>query len=79
MKTVIVDRVEVLHNTPIDGEAYAIVTDGARYAFVWGSEYPYADDVPTDNIIAGESGIEWYRTEDEARNVMKQTLEAVKN
>lgn len=72
-------KVEVLEfreDFPNRDEAYAIMTDGERYAFAWGPQHPYADEVPAQNVKDGESGIEWYDTEDEARAAMNQAAEA---
>jgi hypothetical protein len=42
----------------------------------WGPKYPYADEVPAQDVPDGESGIEWYDTEDEARAAMQEAEKA---
>jgi hypothetical protein len=71
-----VEIVEIREDFPVRDEAYAILTDGQRYAFAWGPTYPYADEVPAQDVRDGESGIEWYETEEEARAAMQETVEA---
>lgn len=71
-----VERVEFHEDFPVSSEAYAILTDGDRYAFAWGPTYPYADEVPAEDVPAGESGIEWHDTEDDARVAMNQAVES---
>lgn len=72
-----VKRVEVREDFPNRDEAYAILcgADG-RFAFAWGPKYPYEDEVPTKNVPAGESGLEWFDSEDEARAAMNRAVEA---
>lgn len=36
-----IDRIFIEDNFPIDGNAYAILTDGERFAFTWGAYHPY--------------------------------------
>lgn len=73
-------RVEVLEfreNFPVQDEAYALLRgEDGRYAFAWGPKYPFADEVPAENVPDGESGIEWYDTEDAARTAMNAAMEA---
>jgi len=64
-------------NFPVDGEAYAVGEHNGKYFFAWGSEYPYADVLPSEDITEGESGIEWYRTEEEALQAYLDAVEAV--
>lgn len=71
-----VETIEIREDFPVRDEAYAILTDGERYAFAWGPKYPYADIVPAQNVKDGESGLEWFDTEDEARSAMNRAVEA---
>jgi len=71
-----VETIEIREDFPVRDEAYAILTDGQRFAFAWGPQYPYADEVPAQDVKDGESGIEWYETEEEARAAMQATVEA---
>jgi len=71
-----VDRVEIIEDFPNRDEAYAILTDGERYAFAWGPTYPYVDEVPAQDVKDGESGIEWHETENAARAAMRESVKA---
>ena len=71
-----VERIDIREDYPNRDEAYAILTDGERYAFAWGPRYPYADVAPAQDVKDGESGLEWFDTEDEARSAMNQATEA---
>ena len=71
-----VERIDIREDYPNRDEAYAILTDGERYAFAWGPKYPYADIVPAQDVKDGESGIEWFDDEAEARAAMNQATEA---
>lgn len=51
---------------PTDGEAYVVGEQMGRHFFAWGSDYPFADELPSDDITNGESGIEWFGTEEDA-------------
>src|SRR5690625_3182663 len=64
-------------NFPIDGEAYAVGEQFGRYFFAWGPEYPYSDELPSENITNGESGIEWFSTEEDALQAYIDAVEAV--
>lgn len=59
---------------PIDGEAYVVGEQMERYFFAWGPEYPFADELPEEDITNGESGIQWFETEEEA---LQEYLDAV--
>lgn len=73
-----VDRVDIKDNFPIDGEAYAILTDGTRFAFAWGSEYPYDyENVPREDLLASESGVQWFETKEQALSAQTQAIVAV--
>lgn len=69
--------IKMKENFPIDGEAYAIGKAGEKYFFAWGSEYPYADEVPIYDIPDGDSGISWHNTKKEALVAMSEAVEAV--
>lgn len=70
---------ELKENYPVDGEAYAVGTANNLYFYSWGSEYPYADEVPSYDILDGGSGIKWYSTKKAALNAMNEAVEAVEN
>jgi len=71
------ERIDVRENFPNRDEAYALLRgEDGRYAFAWGPEYPYADTVPVQDVKDGESGIEWYDSEDAARTAMNRAVEA---
>ena len=59
---------------PIDGEAYVVGEQMGRYFFAWGPEYPFSDELPEEDITNGESGIQWFETEEEA---LQEYLDAV--
>lgn len=76
--TVKVDRLDIKDNFPTHGEAYAILTDGTRFAFAWGSEYPYEyENVPREDQLAAESGVQWFETKEQAYSAQKQAIDAV--
>ena len=62
---------------PIMGEAYKVGEVDGKYFFAWGSTYPYADEVPTENVSDGENGIEWYDLEYDALMALLDAVEAV--
>ena len=64
---------------PIDGEAYAVGEQMEKYFFAWGPEYPFADVLPSKNITNGESGIEWFSTEEDALQAYLDAVEAFRN
>jgi len=77
MKDVSVERVDIREDFPNRDEAYAILRgEDGRYAFAWGPKLPYADVVPAQDVRDGESGIEWYDSEENARAAMDAALEA---
>jgi hypothetical protein len=76
MRTIKIEQISFRADMPIRDEAYAIVTDGQRYAFAWGPTYPFADEVPAQDVKDGESGIEWFETEEAARAAMNHAAEA---
>lgn len=61
-------------NFPIDGEAYVVGEQMGRYFFAWGTEYPFADELPEEDITNGESGIQWFET---AKEALQEYLDAV--
>lgn len=63
-------RIAFVENFPIDGEVYAIFKVGGEYAFAWGPDFSYEDDLPNANIVEDNSGLIWCRSEDEAREAM---------
>jgi len=73
-----VERIDIREDFPNRDEAYAILRgDNGRYAFAWGA-YSYADTVPAQDVKDGESGIEWFDTEADARAAMQEAEEAWK-
>ena len=72
-----VEVLEIREDFPVRDEAYALLRgDDGRYAFAWGPTYPYAEELPAENVKDGESGIEWYETEYDARAAMEQAASA---
>lgn len=68
---------EIRENFPVQDEAYALLRgEDGRYAFAWGPTYPYADEIPAQDVQDGESGIEWHDTEDAARSAMNRAAES---
>src|SRR5690625_900395 len=61
-------------NFPVDGEAYVVGELMGRYFFAWGPEYPFADELPEEDIVSGESGVQWYETKEEA---IQEYLDAI--
>jgi hypothetical protein len=74
-KMIKVDLVEMKENFPLDGEAYAILTDGSKFAFAWGPEFPFSDEVPATDLLEGEAGLQWFDSEDAARSEMLSVME----
>ena len=68
--------IEIRENFPNDGEAYAVGKANGKYFFAWGSEYPFADEVPSFNIPDGESGIEWHESKKSAFAAMEEAVKA---
>lgn len=76
----IINEIERRDNFPVDGEAYVVgQAEDGRYYFAWGPDYPYAEELPDRDISAGESGISYHKTEAEAREAMRQAIEAWEN
>lgn len=72
-----VETVEIREDFPVRDEAYALLRgENGYFAFAWGPKYPYADEVPAQDVKDGESGIEWYDSEDAARTAMNRAVEA---
>ncbi|MCY7487913.1 hypothetical protein [Paenibacillus alvei] len=75
----VIKRVSIVVDCPISGEAYAILTDGSRFAFTWGSEFPYSyEDVPLTDVLKSESGVQWFDTIESAKSSMSSALNALK-
>ena len=74
----VIETIERREDYPFRDEAYLVgrVEDG-RYFFAWGPEYPYADEVPADDIPDGESGISFHDKLDEALEAMEAAVKAV--
>lgn len=71
--------VDIREDFPNRDEAYAILKSGDRYAFAWGPKYPYdayGEPVPALDVEDGESGIEWFGSEEAARAAMQEAIEA---
>jgi len=71
------ERIDIREDFPNRDEAYAILrgADG-RFAFAWGPKYPYAEQVPAQDMKDGTSGIEWHDTESDARAAMEDAVAA---
>lgn len=63
-------------NFPNSGEAYKVGEVDGRYFFAWGHIYPFAEEVPDEDISDGSSGIEWFGTEEKALHAYLDTVEA---
>ena len=63
-------------NFPNSGEAYKVGELNGRYFFTWGRIYPFTCEVPTEDILDGESGIEWHDTEEAALRAYLDAVEA---
>lgn len=80
LKVKVEEVIEMKEDFPTDGEAYAVgKAENGKYFFAWGSEYPYANEVPAYEIPDGESGIKWYNTKKEALTAMNEVIGAVEN
>jgi hypothetical protein len=72
-----VEMLEIREDFPVRDEAYALLRgENGRFAFAWGPTYPYADEVPAQDVKDGESGLEWHETENAARAAMEQAASA---
>lgn len=76
LKVKVEEVIQMKENFPIDDEAYAVGKANDLYFFAWGSEIPYADEVPAYDIPDGASGISWYNSKNEALAAMNQAVEA---
>lgn len=70
--------IERKENFPIDGEAYIVGEQMGRHFFAWGPRYPFADELPEEDITNGESGIQWFETEEEALQEYLDAIDAIK-
>jgi hypothetical protein len=71
------EEIKRLDNFPIDGESYILgLAEDNRYFFAWGSEIPYSEEIPNENILDGENGIEFFNTLEEAENRFNITIDA---
>lgn len=68
--------IELKDDFPNDGEAYTVGKANGKYFFTWGSEFPYADEVPSFDIPEGDSGISWHKTKKQALAAMNEAVEA---
>lgn len=66
-------------NFPIDGEAYVVGEQMGRYFFAWGSDFPFADELPAEDVTDGEGGIQWYETKKEALQEYLEAIDAISN
>ena len=66
--------IETLNNFPVVDENYILgsTTDG-KYFFSWNWDI---EELPDEEILAGESGIKYYDTLEEAAQDMKEAIEA---
>mgnify|MGYP001497918127 CR=1 FL=1 len=72
-----VETIEVRDDFPMRDEAYALLRgEDGRVAFAWGWKYPYAEELPAEDVKDGESGFEWYDSEDAARAAMNDAISA---
>jgi len=76
----VIETIERREDYPVRDEAYLVgKAEDGRYFFTWGSEYPYADEVPDRDILDGESGISFHATAEEALEAMQKAIEAVES
>lgn len=77
LKVKVEKTIEMRDNFPNDGESYTVgKAENGKYFFAWGSEYPYAVELPSYDIPDEENGISWYDTEKQAMSEMKLAIEA---
>ena len=76
LKVEVVEIFETKENFPNDGEAYTVGKANGKYFFAWGTEFPYADEVPSFDIPEGDSGISWHKTKKQALAAMNEAVEA---
>ena len=64
----------ILNNFPVVDENYIIgSTEDGKYFFSWNWDI---EKLPDEEILAGESGIKYYDTLEEAAQDMKEAIEA---
>mgnify|MGYP001377243499 FL=1 len=72
MVKVNVSKQDFLENFPNEGEAYAILESDDKYAFAWGTKYPYANELPAQDIEDESGGVKWFGDEiDEVRDYIE--------
>ena len=54
---------DFLEDFPKEGEAYAILESDDKYAFAWGTKYPYANELPAQDIEDESGGVKWFGEE----------------
>ena len=73
----VAEIIEKKVNFPIPGEAYVVGRgENGKYFFAWGSEIPYANKVPVEDISSIKSGIIWFETKGAAIAAMKAAVKA---
>lgn len=66
--------IETLNNFPMVDQDYVLgSTEDGKYFFSWNWDI---EELPDKEILAGESGIKYYDTLEEAAQDMKETIEA---
>ena len=67
----------ILHNFPMVDEDYVLgSTEDGEYFFSWNWDI---EELPTKEVLEGESGIKYFDTLKEAAQYMKETIEASKH
>ena len=66
--------IETLNNFPMVDQDYVLgSTEDGKYFFSWNWDI---EELPDEEILAGESGIKYYDTLEEAAQDMKEAIEA---
>jgi len=66
--------IETLNNFPVVDENYILgFTEDGKYFFSWNWDI---EELPDEEILAGESGIKYYDTLEKAAQDMKEAIEA---
>lgn len=71
------EEIKRLDDFPVDGESYVLgIAENNEYFFAWGSEIPYTEEIPNENILDGANGIKFFNTLEEAENEFNITINA---
>lgn len=65
---------------PARDEVYTVgQTEDDRFFFAWGPDYPQDGEVPSKDILDGESGISYHDTLNDALDAMKSAVNAIES